>query len=56
MPNLPSGPCCVCSTHSSTFALALTEIGKVMFLGTDTLSLSIAVVAGVPSATFEEVS
>lgn len=42
MLNLPYGPCCVCSTHSSTFAPALTEISKVMLLGTDTLSLSIA--------------
>lgn len=25
MPNLPYGPCCVCSTHSSTFAPALTK-------------------------------
>lgn len=40
MPNLPYGPCCVCSTHSSTFAPALTEISKVMLLGTDSLSLS----------------
>lgn len=56
MPNLPYGPCRVCSTHSSTFAPALTEISKVMLLGTDTLSLSIAVVAGFPGATFEEVS
>lgn len=56
MPNLPYGPCRVCSTHSSTFAPALTEISKVMLLGTDTLSLSIAVVGGLPTATFEEVS
>lgn len=38
MPNLPYGPCRVCFTHSSTFAPALTEISKVMLLGTDTLS------------------
>lgn len=39
MPNLPYGPCRVCSTHSSTFAPALTEISKVMLLGTDSLCL-----------------
>lgn len=55
MPNLPYGPCHVCSTHSSTFAPALTQISKVMLLGTDTLSLN-CWVAGLPSATFEEVS
>lgn len=43
MPNLPYGPCCVCSTHSITFAPALTEISKVMLLGTDTLSLSLSI-------------
>lgn len=54
-PNLPYGLLHICSTHSNTFAPALTKISKVMSPpGTDTLP--VALVAGLPSGTFEEVS